>query len=243
VIASRIQNPESARYSRFIQTDDGSHAFCYDADYENASRSSAFKLAPAVADFISGVVEVEPDGGSPVAIKFILPKVNGYVARSDFLERRLDGVEHVAKVTGFLAPRQAVTVPSVAETAAKDLSNLLSSAVGAVLLERGDQINQDEMLTILEDELRNRISFPWVVPIPIAQKRLVWVEGRKDADVSRRMYEAAMALGITLVVIDNSGHWLQDDHGPYAYLREAFIPVNIDVDEKFVDRLVAAVRS
>ena len=43
-------------------------------------------------------------------------------------------------------------------------------------------------------------------------------------------------------MIENPGHWLEDDHGPYAQLREAFIPVSIEVDQGFTQRIVDAVR-
>lgn len=98
------------------------------------------------------------------------------------------------------------------------------------------------MFQSTEDELVNRVSFPWLVQSPVEERRLVWVEGRPDFEFSRRMYESAWALGITLVVIDNPGHWMEKE-GAHTYLREAFIPVNISADEGFVDRLVSAVQN
>jgi biotin carboxylase len=76
---------------------------------------------------------------------------------------------------------------------------------------------------------------------PILPKRIAWVQGRENIDVSRRAYEAARALGISIVMIANPGHWLEDDNGPYAYLREAFIPVSIEVDQWFTQRILNAV--
>ncbi|KAI1880374.1 hypothetical protein JX265_001995 [Neoarthrinium moseri] len=98
-------------------------------------------------------------------------------------------------------------------------------------------------LNELLSELKNRLPSRWISEVPIPRRRLVWVEGRKDINVSLGMYKAAYALGITLVIIDNPGHWLEDNAGAYAYLREAFIPVRIAADEGFVERILSAVRA
>ena len=43
-------------------------------------------------------------------------------------------------------------------------------------------------------------------------------------------------------MIDTPGHWLEDDDGPYAHLREASIPVDIGVNQDFTQRIVDAVQ-
>ncbi|GAQ39416.1 hypothetical protein AtubIFM56815_007789 [Aspergillus tubingensis] len=223
-------------------------AVCYD-DEQNDDKelNTPRNLAPGITSFIVEVIKKCKKGVDdtfPVIMKFVLSREDGYLVRSDFLQQRLDGMKHVSWVVGFLRPLQKVTTPRapIAGTA-HDLSALLSITVGAILLDTSSVTDLHDTLDSVEEALCNRISYPWVVPTPIARKRLAWVEGRKDADASRRMYEAAVALGITLVIIDKPGHWLEDDHGPYAHLREGFIATNIDVDEGFVDRIVTAVRS
>ncbi|KAI9047427.1 hypothetical protein LZ554_008871 [Drepanopeziza brunnea f. sp. 'monogermtubi'] len=179
-----------------------------------------------------------------VIIKFILSRVDGYVARSDFLERRLQGYELAEKVQGFLLPRQQVkAVVEDKITSPENLFSLLKQALGAISISSTTGSSIGSLLTKTEEELLNRLSFPWSSSEPIEQKRIAWVEGRPDFEFSRRMYEAAWALGITLVIIDNPGHWMSQDEGDHVYLREAFIPVNISVDEGFVDRIINAVQS
>ncbi|OJZ90551.1 hypothetical protein ASPFODRAFT_203069 [Aspergillus luchuensis CBS 106.47] len=223
-------------------------AVCYD-DEQNGDKELNIpqSLASEITSFIIESIKKCKkcvDDKSPVIMKFILSREDGYIARSDFLQQRLDGVKHVSWVVGFLRPLQQVTTPRVQiDGTAHDLSTLLSMSIGAILLDTGPGSDLHDTLHSVDEALCNRISYPWVVPTPIPRKRLAWVEGRKDADASRRMYEAAAALGIALVIIDKPGHWLQDDHGPYSYLREGFIATNIDVDEGFVDRIVMAVRS
>ncbi|PYH32083.1 uncharacterized protein BO87DRAFT_363203 [Aspergillus neoniger CBS 115656] len=223
-------------------------AVCYD-DEQNGDKELNIprNLASEITSFIIESIEKckkGVDDKSPVIMKFILSREDGYIARSDFLQQRLDGVKHVSRVVGFLRPLQQVTTPRVQiDGTAHELSALLSISVGGILLDTGSGSDLHDTLHSVDEALCNRISYSWVVPTPVPRKRLAWVEGRKDADASRRMYEAAAALGITLVIIDKPGHWLQDDHGPYAHLREGFISTNIDVDEGFVDRIVMAVRS
>ncbi|MCJ1250449.1 hypothetical protein MMC30_007677 [Trapelia coarctata] len=177
------------------------------------------------------------------AFKFVLPDADGYVVRSDFIERRLDGCGYVSKAAGFLSPLQRVKSAFTTTPKSLDFPSLISSAVGAVLVQNLREESIDATLRTIETELNNRLSFSWLLPDPIPRKRLAWVEGRRDVEVSRRMYEAAWALGITLVMLDNPSHWLQDDNGAYAYFREAFVPVNITADEGFVERVVNAIRS
>ncbi|GKZ52446.1 hypothetical protein AnigIFM49718_000328 [Aspergillus niger] len=229
---------------------DAASAACFDGYQTDDDKEfcTPWYLTPEITSFITTTIlerNKGADNKSPIIMKFILSRVDGYLARSDFLEQRLDGVKHIAKVVGLLRPLQQVTTAQVQiDGTAHDLSTLLSMSVGAVLLDTGSGSDlHDTLHHSVEEALCNRISYPWVVPTSIVPKRLAWVEGRKDADTSRRMYEAAAALGISLVIIDKPGHWLQNGNGPYAHLREGFVAANIDVDEGFVDRIITAVRS
>lgn len=94
----------------------------------------------------------------------------------------------------------------------------------------------------LGNEFKNCFSFSWLQADPILRRRIAWIQGRENIGVSRRAYQAAQALGVSIVMIDNLGHWLEDDDGPYAYLREVFIPVSIEVDQGFPQRIFDAVR-
>ncbi|GLA67849.1 hypothetical protein AtubIFM55763_000098 [Aspergillus tubingensis] len=223
-------------------------AVCYDDERNDGKELNTPRiLAPEITSFIIEVIKKCKKGVDdkfPVIMNFILSREDGYLARSDFLQQRLKGVKRVSWVVGFLRPLQKVSTQRVQiDGTAHDLNMLLSMSVGAILLDTSSVTDLHDTLDSVGEALCNRISYPWVLPTPIPRKRLAWVEGRKDADASRRMYEAAAALGISLVIIDKPGHWLQDDNGPYAHLREGFIATNIEVDEGFVDRIVTAVRS
>ena len=200
-----------------------------------------------VNDFLtSGLDGVRNQGAEErhvAAFKLILPTIDGYLIRSDFLEKRLSGSRLVAKAAGFVAPREGFKFSVNDGSDIPEVQALLATAIGGILLWKVQHELPDTTIALLETELHNRITFPWFSPSPISRKRLAFVEARQGIDISKRMWEAAAALGIDLVVIDKPGHWLEDDHGLYAHFREAFIPTDISVDQGFTDRIISAVRS
>jgi hypothetical protein len=97
-----------------------------------------------------------------------------------------------------------------------------------------------DALDQLESELSNRLSFSWISPHCPPFRRVAFVRGRNSMDHTKRIWEAASALGLAVVVIDREGHWLQDPK--WSHVRESFIPTNIDPDKGFVQRLIIAIR-
>ena len=178
----------------------------------------------------------------PGAMRFIFPAEGGHVTRSDFLERRLEHCECATKVASFTSPLQALSGEAAAEVEPGRLPEILPRAVGGVLLRTSGPTTPTVALEELDGALRERLSFPWMLPEPLRRRRVAWVQGRENINVSRRAYESARALGISIVMIDEAGHWLEDDSGPYAHLREAFVPVDLKVDGAFTQRIVDAVR-
>lgn len=180
---------------------------------------------------------------SSVIIRLIFSKEEGYIIRCDFVQRRFEGCPFAQKVQSFLSPLQHVrAAPDHLSLGEANLHELVSMAVGGILASHTSSEQQSVLLDGLDAETENRLSFPWLCKEPIARKRIVWVQGREDFASIHRAYEGAWALGINLVIIDQAGHWLEDDDGPYAYLREAFIPRSIDVDADFSERIANAVR-
>ncbi|KAF2185755.1 hypothetical protein K469DRAFT_687610 [Zopfia rhizophila CBS 207.26] len=193
---------------------------------------------PPLVEFLMSVPShhaVEHDH-QPLPIRLLFSTRNGYVIRSDFLEQRLECSEHISRATSFLFPLQPVnavhqdiTLPALGKT--------LSKAIGAVV-PLPSATFQD-----LDIDLRNRLSFSWLVPTPLKPRRIAWVQGREDIDCIERALKAAAALGIILVILDESSHWLQDPHTPWAYLREAFVEVDITPNIGFAGRVANAVRT
>ncbi|KAK4448500.1 ATP-grasp domain-containing protein [Podospora aff. communis PSN243] len=175
------------------------------------------------------------------SICLILPLSSGYVARSDFLSRRLECCPLVQQAVSFVQPIafvQGVPVCSKDELQqAGVLTKLAHCAVGAIHLHNGVTVDD------IDRELQNRLSFSWLLADPIRPRRIAWVQGREDFQSIHRAFEAAAALGIKLVIMDESGHWMQGEGSPGAHLREAFVEVDITPDPGLSGRIVAAVRA
>lgn len=58
------------------------------------------------------------------------------------------------------------------------------------------------------------------------------VGGRPPFDLEKGSYgsqgsfNAAKALGMSIIVLDRPGHWLQDER--YSHLRNEFLPIDMD---------------
>lgn len=192
-----------------------------------------------LARFLTSIRKAAGPKTSSLAICLILPLDNGHVVRSDFLQRRLDCWEPALQTASFVSPAssvEGVPFPAGAPSWA-ELSPLASCAVGAIQLRDGTPAST------VDRELRNRLSFPWLLHDPIRPRRIAWVQGREDLQSIGRALEAAAALGIKLVILDKPGHWLQDANSPGAHFRDAFIEVDITADGGLSGRVVAAVRS
>lgn len=204
-------------------------------------------VRPPIIQFLVSCLEAITDGKAEcrpqAALKFFLPATNGYIVRSDFLGHRLSALEMVAKVSDFVKPLEQVKPCLINGNEEPVFASLIASAVGVISLKSSEYANPVEALALLEIELQTRIAYPWLLSSPSSEKRIALVEGRKDIELSKRVWEAASGLGIKIVIIDEQGHWLENDEGPYAHLREAFVPTDITDDKGFVDRIISAVRT
>lgn len=191
-------------------------------------------------DLLSQGTDASP---SSVLITLVFSREEGHIIRCDFLERRFEGCQLAHRAKSFLTPLARVAGVTEVHVSETNFLDLLPKTVGGILSLPSDSDSQVELLGALDDELLKRLSFPWLTKQPIERRRIVWVQGREDFESIHRAYEAAWALGITLVIVDHAGHWLEDDSGPYAYLREAFIPCSIDVDADLSQRIYDVVKA
>ncbi|KAI0862975.1 ATP-grasp domain-containing protein [Xylaria cubensis] len=106
---------------------------------------------------------------------------------------------------------------------------------------------RDSQMRLLDTELSNRLSFPWLSKEPLKRKTLALVEGgRRRPDLGgngETVFTAAQAFGIDMVVLDNPGHWL--DGPKWAHWRKEFIPIEagLQSDAVFTARVVNAIRA
>ena len=186
--------------------------------------------------FLASSLEALPDT-VPIALRFLFPATSGSVVRSDFLQQRLEYCEHIAGVASFLSPLQWVNAVPYRDVTPLNLGEILCKAIGALRLHPSATFHD------AAGALRNRLSWPWLVATPLRLRRIAWVQGREDIESIGRALEAAFALGIKLVVMDEPGHWLQCPEAPWAHLREAFVAVDISPDAGFAQRVADAVRA
>lgn len=145
-----------------------------------------------------------------------------------------------------LTPVTAIPVSrSQNVSSAETFLNLLSHSIGGVIAQSLPIEAHDatELARHLDDALQFRLSVPFLLSYTPPRRRVFWVQGRTNIESSIQFYQAAYALGITIVVVDAPGHWLEDPAGPHAHYREAFIPMSIDGDGALVQRIVDAVKA
>ncbi|KAK4642096.1 hypothetical protein QC761_511980 [Podospora bellae-mahoneyi] len=171
-----------------------------------------------------------------LTIRFLFTSTPGYITRSDLIPLRFECLPGLLSAHTFLTPLQHVTPITSQSLTPSNLPQILSSSLGALVL------SNDYSPTVLNKETNNRLGLPFLLPSPSTRKRIAWVQGREDIDCIERALNAAQALGISLVIIDEKGHWLQDPTSPWAHLREDFIEADVAPNEDFPQRIVDAVK-
>jgi biotin carboxylase len=176
---------------------------------------------------------------NPTAIAVFVPGKDGYIVRSDVVERRFLTCALVEETADFTQPRQKVHAPL---GRAATVLSMFKEAIGAILLKRCLGMNAESVILLLgqlQSEVTARLSFPWIVDAPLPTKRLAVIEGRpspSESDASEGPYRAAKALGIDVVVLDQEGHWLQGEH--FAHLRDEFIVCDLTIDGNLPSRII-----
>ena len=192
----------------------------------------------AVVDFIlSATRSGAATAGTQVGFKILLPAKDGYIVRNDFLDKRMVGSEFVEKLQCFAVPGQRIKAP-LSNRAHPQLHELLESAVGAILVSHQDGGSLSRSFTSLDRELEVRLSYPWIVPQPMARRRLVMV-GQRHQEIMMRWLIVAHHLDIRLTFVGAEGHWLQSYQGFDA--PESYIAMDLSNPSQRSERLVDAV--
>lgn len=89
--------------------------------------------------------------------------------------------------------------------------------------------------------MKVRLSFDWILPTKPARRKIVMVGARPASDIAKGSfghqwaYEAIKALDIRLVILDQLGHWLQNQ--AYSYTRDDFIAIDVTDDAGLPGRI------
>ncbi|KAI1201803.1 hypothetical protein F5X97DRAFT_338051 [Nemania serpens] len=182
------------------------------------------EIAPAAFAFLQETLHNLCKGPSDhvTGIKLLIPTKECYVSRSDATESHLRGCILVDKVESFVEPLQRI------ET--------------TILVVRSHSlIDVKEQLAQLESDFVDRLSYGWLLERPLPRRRLAFVQGLADAEGSIGLWRSALALGISLVIFDAEGHWMQDS--AWSDIREALVPLDIAPDPMSDSQLPAVARA
>lgn len=163
--------------------------------------------------------------------------MDGWVVRSDFLERRLVDSALVDRAVGFIAPLQHLTRPELSQL---DFTGLLAAAAGAVLCPVYPEALYADRLDELHSELVARLSFSWLLPKPIPRRRAVFLHKNKEMFADQPFVDAILGFGIDLVVLGPEGHWYSREGN--RHLCEAFVPIDPSDDEGLPSRIITAIK-
>lgn len=167
-----------------------------------------------------------------VALKVILAPHGGYVCTSNIFNVRIqlsDLVQDVIPLATWDQELEPMLLPH-----GTSLLELLGSSPGAIIA-RNSGFHDDAVLERLEEHLNERLEFDWILPNKPAPRTVAVIAGRSMCEPERGIYwsqgyfEAAHALGISMIVLDNAGHWLE---GPeFAHLRREFIAIHLSASD------------
>ena len=218
--------------------------------------------------FLTSVInDVLKKASHGAAVKLILPVEDGYVVRSDFLEQRLYGCPNAQVVEGFVAPREYLRKPKLSSAGLQSFSDILASAAGGIVL--GDAKpklastaledfsatpaaaagglsltnatgkSQSLLLSELEEELLGRYSLPWLISKPISEQTIA-ILGHRSLFMMERWIRGGHALGCKVLVFGQHGSWLEESQ--YEGLIEAFLPIDMTVDQGLPQRILDALQ-
>ncbi|KAK3370392.1 ATP-grasp domain-containing protein [Podospora didyma] len=192
---------------------------------------------------------VTSDGVSVFTI--ILPSTSGYVTRSDFLSLRLqDCAFSISNVYEKLLPLEfynAAWSSWTVDNSEASLSGLVEHSAGIVQwADLSSSVSIWELqnhLFGLTQEVKDRLgNAPWMSPQPISHKRVALVRGRPNITAGGPVYRSAAALGLDLVIVDDEGHWLQQETDETKGLREAFLATDMTEDAGVADRIISSLK-
>ena len=94
----------------------------------------------------------------------------------------------------------------------------------------------------METELRNRLSFPWLLKEQRPRQTLAFVGNLLRypgfQGTGSNHYSAAKALNVNLILLDEPGSWLEDPK--YSDWRGDFTPISLKRDGKVAQRIIDA---
>ncbi|KAI4155019.1 MAG: hypothetical protein LQ340_001275 [Diploschistes diacapsis] len=181
--------------------------------------------------------------GQVKAAKLIVPRTSGHIIRSDIIPLRMVDCRNVSSVISFSKPQQWFPANLSSNGIDKCLEDLFTAVAAGILIDAPSSlVDMSCELDALEVELRNRLSFPWLLREKKPTQTLAMVRGAlrspEHGGTGSNIYSAAKALGVNIIVLDSVGHWLQRPE--YADLCAAFLPIDTNRDPELPARILDA---
>ncbi|KAI1042784.1 hypothetical protein LB505_001079 [Fusarium chuoi] len=180
------------------------------------------------------------------AIVILSPR-SGYLCRSDIISVRMRHSDFVESIVPFHNWNQKISaLASGDRKRPSSLSALLPSSPGALVVKRYSKQAKNSSLTLLQHDLERRLKFNWIVSRKPTAQTVAVVGGRPMYDEiqgmygSRGFFEAAQALGMSLIIFDEPNHWLKKEK--YSHLRQEFIPMDMSNITELPRRMADALR-
>ncbi|CZR37298.1 uncharacterized protein FPRO_02442 [Fusarium proliferatum ET1] len=177
----------------------------------------------------------------------ILSPRSGYLCRSDIISVRMRHSDFVESIIPFHNWNQKISaLASGDRKRPSSLSALLPSSPGALVVKRYSKQTNNSSLALLQHDLERRLNFNWIVSRKPTPRTVAVVGGRPMYDEiqgmygSRGFFEAAHALGMSLIVFDEPDHWLKKEK--HSHLRREFIPMDMSNIAELPRRMADALR-
>ncbi|KAJ7692894.1 ATP-grasp domain-containing protein [Mycena rosella] len=182
---------------------------------------------------------------SPRSLKLILPAVDGFVGRGNLFERRLLECPFAERVQGFLTLDQRAGPPQLSTPMSDCFDIIVSSAAAGILLQSSASPDA-AIFSLVDAELSARLALNWMLPSPAPHRNVVLVEGYSYLQNGVGFIQAVKDLNVSVIVLGTGAphgpkHWLQNPENAPGFC-EAFIPIDMAIDDDLPERIVAAVR-
>ena len=180
-----------------------------------------------------------------VAVKVILVPRRGFLSRRDIIQLRMRDAEFVTSVVQF--PTSTDEFAPASEYSVGDSLPVLLESSPAALVLKEVPFCYEALFHILENELKTRLSFNWVLKTKAAPYKIALVNGGAAFSVQEESFslqgafEAAKSLDISLVVLDKSGHWLEK--AELSQFRHTFITIDMSDDGNLPARIYETLRN
>ncbi|KAJ6449748.1 ATP-grasp domain-containing protein [Mycena sanguinolenta] len=183
---------------------------------------------------------------TPCAVKLVLSTIHGFIGRLNFFQRRLLECDVIERAEGFSALDQKIGPPRDGLQPSELFHQILSLAAAGIVL-RSSTVDNGSDLERLESELTSRLALTWVFPNPIPHRNIVLIEGYSYLQSGASFIQAVKDLNVSVIVLGTgephgAKHWLQNPENAPGFC-DAFIPIDMNIDDGLPERIVNAVRS